>query len=207
MATSNSLLSLSSRIGTALARMSERERRLVMLTVAVAVVLVIVGGVTLVGTALDKRQKLVATRREEIAQLDTLRDKYQEAVMAETRSQQRIKTNTASLFSLMQKSAGEVGLSLTDLNERRAPVKDAVDLNEVTVDVTLKEISVDKLDTLLEKIEGKRSDGIVKVTKLKVKTRFDNPELLETTMTVSTWKSTASTSGSGAVGATEAGNP
>ena len=200
MATPRALMSLSSRIGTALGRMSERERRLVMLTVAVATTLLLIGGITLVSAALDKRQKLVATRREEIAQLDTLREKYQEAVAAETRSQQRIKSNTSSLFSLMQKSAGEVGLSLTDLNERRLPVKDAADLNEVTVDVTLKEISVDKLDTLLEKIEGKRSDGIVKVTKLKVKTRFDNPEMLETTMTVSTWKSTGATpaGGSGA---------
>lgn len=195
MANTNSLAALSSRIGTALGRMSERERRLVMLTVGVAIALFLLGGITLVGSALDTRQKRVVSRRDEIAQLDALREKYQEAVLAETRSQQRIKTNTASLFSLMQKSAGEVGLSLTDLNERRTPVKDAADLNEVTVDVTLKEISVDKLDTLLEKIEGKRNDGIVKVTKLKVKTRFDNPEMLETTMTVSTWKSTASPTG------------
>jgi hypothetical protein len=181
-------IALSTQIGTALARMSERERRLVMLTVGVAVALVLLAGVMLVGSSLDKRQKLVALRRDEIGQLETLRDKYQEAVQTETRSAQRIQNNTASLFSLMQKSAGEVGLSLTDLNERRTPVKDAADITEVSVDVTLKEISIDKLDTLLEKIEGARTDGVVKVQKLKVKTRFDKPELLETTMTVATWK-------------------
>lgn len=189
MANTNSLSALSARIGIALGRMSERERRLVMVTVAVAVALALLGGITLVSSSLDKRQKQVAMRREEIAQLDTLREKYMEAVSAETRSQQRIKSNTASLFSLMQKSAGEVGLALTDLNERRAPVKEAPELYEMTVDVNLKEISVDKLNTLLEKIEGRRNDGIVKVTKLKVKTRFDAPDMLETTMTVSTWKS------------------
>ena len=190
MATIRSLSSLSARISTVVGRMNERERRLAMITVGVALVLVLLGGITLGGGSLAKRQRLVATRRGEIAQLDALRGKYQEAVMAETRSQQRIKSNTATLFSLMQKSAGEVGLPLTDLNERRTPVKDAAELNEVSVDVTLKEISVDKLATLLEKVEGKRNDGVVKVMKLKVKTRFDNPELLETSMTVSTWKST-----------------
>lgn len=183
--------SLSARIGAALARMSERERRLVLLTGFVAITLAVLGGVALVSSMLEKREKLVALRRDEIGQLETLRAKYEEAVAAETRANQRIKSNSASLFSLMQKAAGEVGLSLNDLNERRTPVKDMPDLNEVTVDVTLKDISVDKLNTLLEKIEGKRNDGIVKVTKLKVKTRFDNPEMLEATMTVSTWKSTS----------------
>lgn len=173
-------------------RLTEREKRLVLLTGGVAAVVIVVIGMTLVGSALEKREKRVALRRDEIAQLETLREKYQEAVAAEERSKRRITSNTASLFSLLQKAAGEVGLSLTDLNERRAQVKDAPDITEVTVDLNLKEISVDKLNTLLEKIEGKRSDGVIKVTKLKVKTRFDNPEMLEASMTVSTWKAAGS---------------
>lgn len=198
---------LLARVSAAFARMSERERRLVIVTVAVAVALALLGGITIVSSMLEKREKLVKMRRDEIAQLDALRAKYDEAVQAENRATQRIKSNTASLFSLMQKAAGEVGLSLNDLNERRTPVKDMPDLNEITVDVTLKDISVDKLNTLLEKIEGKRNDGIVKVTKLKVKTRFDNPEMLEATMTVSTWKSTAASTGAPAPGAPGEGVP
>lgn len=181
--------SLFARAAQAFSRLTEREKRLVLLTAGVATAIVVALGVTLVGSALEKREKRVALRRDEIAQLETLREKYQEAVAAEERSKRRITSNTASLFSLLQKSASEVGLSLTDLNERRTPVKDAPDITEVTVDLTLKEISVDKLDTLLEKIEGKRNDGVIKISKLKVKTRFDNPEMLEASMTVSTWKS------------------
>jgi type II secretory pathway component PulM len=180
---------LFARVAQAFSRLTEREKRLVLITGGVAVVFVLVLGTTLVSSALDKREKRVAMRRDEIAQLEGLRDKYQEAVQAEDRSKRRITSNTTSLFSLLQKNASEVGLSLTDLNERRAPVKDAPDLTEVTVELNLKEISVDKLDNLLEKIEGKRTDGVVKVTKMKVKTRFDNAEMLETSMTVSTWKS------------------
>jgi general secretion pathway protein M len=181
--------SLFARLGQAFSRLSEREKRLVLLTGAVAVIVFVVIGATVVGNILASREKRVALRRDEIAQLEASREKYQEAVQAEERSKKRISSNTSSLFSLLQKAAGEVGLSLTDLNERRSPVKDNPDLSEVTVDVNLKEISVDKLNTLLEKIEGRRNDGVVKVTKLKVKTRFDNPEMLEASMTVSTWKS------------------
>jgi hypothetical protein len=97
----------------------------------------------------------------------------------------------------MQKAAQDVGLSLTDLNERRLPVKDS-DLSEVTVDVTLKDISIDKLVTLLEKIEGRTTGGVVKVTKLKAKTMVANPEMLEVVLTVSTWRGAAATPGAAA---------
>lgn len=175
-------------------RLSERERRLVLLTSAVAAVLVILLGMTLMNSALDKRKKRVALRRDEIAQLEALRGRYQEAVQTQDRAKSRIASNTGSLFTLLQNAASEVGIPLTDLNERRTPVKDAPDLTEVSVDLTLKELSVDKLNTLLEKVEGVRNEGVVKVVKLKVKTRFDNPELLEANMTVATWKSAATAS-------------
>jgi hypothetical protein len=139
------------------------------------------------------------------AQIETLRTAYDAAAAREKAADARIQSaSTTSLFTLLQKSAGELGLALSDLNERRLPVKDS-ELTEVTVDVNLKEISVDKLVTLLEKIEGRSSDGVVKVSKLKVKTRFDNPEMLEASLTVSTWK--APSGGAGGVGGAEGTKP
>jgi len=135
--------------------------------------------------------KVIGPAVDEIAQLEVLRDRYRDAQEAEKKSSAQLRANNQSLFTLVQKASTEVGLPVPDLQERRTPVKDSADLQEVSVDVNMKEISVDKLTTLLEKIEGKRSDGIVKVTKLKVKTRFDNPEMLEANLTVSTWRSSA----------------
>lgn len=173
------------------ARLSEREKRLVLITGTVAVVFISFILVSAVNSALDKRQKRVTMRKDEIAQLEVLRDRYRDAQEAEKKSSAQLRANNQSLFTLVQKASTEVGLPVPDLQERRTPVKDSADLQEVSVDVNMKEISVDKLTTLLEKIEGKRSDGIVKVTKLKVKTRFDNPEMLEANLTVSTWRSSA----------------
>lgn len=172
----------------ALAKMTDRERRLVFLTAGVAVVLVIVGIGWVISSAISKRERAIKVRQDEIATLESLRADYDAATTRQKAAEARIKQSSAtSLFSLAQKAAAEVGLPLSDLNERRIPVKDS-DLTEVTVDITLKDLSMDKLVTLLEKIEGKTTGGVVKVTKLKVKTRFDNPELLEATLTVSTWK-------------------
>ena len=194
------------RLGQALAKMTDRERKLVFLTAGVAVVLVVVVVGWLIGGAIEAREKRITIRKDEIAQVEALRVDYDAAVSRQKAAENRIRTAAStSLFSLLQKSAADVGLSLTDLQERRIPVKDS-ELTEVTVDVNLKEISVDKLVTLLEKIEGRSSGGVIKVTKLKVKTRFDNPEILEAALTVSTWKAPAAAAGAGA-GATDAGKP
>ncbi|MCC7073141.1 MAG: type II secretion system protein M [Deltaproteobacteria bacterium] len=173
------------------ARLSEREKRLVLITSVVAVVLLGFLGVTAVNAAVERRGKRVAMRQDELAQLDVLRDRYRDAEEAEKKSAAQIRSNSQSLFSVVQKAATEVGLPVPDLQERRTPAKDSTDVQEVSVDVNVKEISVDKLTTLLEKIEGKRSDGVVKVTKLKVKTRFDNADMLEASLTVSTWRSSS----------------
>lgn len=183
------------------ARLSEREKRLVIITSVVAIVFLGFLGVTALNAAVESRGKRVAMRQDELAQLDVLRERYRDAEENEKKSAAQIRSNSQSLFTVVQKAATEVGLPVPDLQERRTPVKDSADVQEVSVDVNVKEISVDKLTTLLEKIEGKRSDGVVKVTKLKVKTRFDNPEMLEVSLTVSTWRS------SGAAPATEGAKP
>jgi len=83
--------------------------------------------------------------------------------------------------------AQELGLTLNDLNERRTPIKES-GIDEISVDVNLKQMSIDKLDAFLEKIEDGKYGGMVKVLKIKVKTRYDNPELLDVTMKVATYK-------------------
>ena len=177
-----------SSLATTIAKMSDRERRLVALTAAIALVLAVAGLSWMISGSISRREKGISIRKDEIAQLESLRSDYEQATARQKAAEARIKTATStSLFTLMQKAAQEVGLALSDLNERRVPVKDS-DLTEVNVDVTLKEISIDKLVTLLEKIEGKTSGGVVKVSKLKVKTRLDNPDMLEVSLTVSTWR-------------------
>lgn len=177
-----------SSLATTIAKMSDRERRLVALTAAIALVFAVAGLWWVISGSISRREKGIAIRKDEIAQLESLRSDYEQATARQKAAEARIKTATStSLFTLMQKAAQEVGLALSDLNERRVPVKDS-DLTEVNVDVTLKEISIDKLVTLLEKIEGKTSGGVVKVSKLKVKTRIDNPDMLEVSLTVSTWR-------------------
>lgn len=190
----NPLHGASARLATSFSRLTERERRLVLLTGVAAIVFFVGGGSWAASGALESKEKRVKAKQEQLDQILALRDRYADAEQDEKRAASRVKSNTVSLFSLLQKTAGELSLQLNDLNERKLPVKDT-ELIEVSVDVNLKEVSIDKLNAFLEKIEGKRRDGVVKIQKLKVKTRFDAPDLLEVSMTVATWKPATTTPG------------
>ena len=170
-----------------LARMSDRERKLVGLTGAVAAVLLFGGTLLWVDGHLDKKARRVRGLNESLAQIMALEGQYQEAEARDRQNAMRLRTNNVSLFSLLQQAAGQLGLVLNDLNERQVPMKDGK-VTEVSVEVNLKQVSIDKLNLFLEKIEGKSSGGLVKILKLKVKTRHDNPELLDVNMAVATWK-------------------
>jgi hypothetical protein len=172
---------------TSFSRLSDRERILVMLTAAVAVVFIIVGIAWWANSAIDGRKKSVVIKKDKLEQILALEGQYKEAANREAKATQKLERNSVSLFSLLQKTAGELNLKLNDLNERKTPVRDS-EIEEVSVEVNLKQLSVDKLNQFLEKIEGKSKDGLVKILKLKVKTRFDNPQLLDVNMTVATWK-------------------
>lgn len=171
----------------AIDRMSSREKRLVGLTAVVAIFVLFGGTYWAVDSHLETRAKRVQNLQASLLQIRALEGQYRAAESRESQSTRRLKSNNVSLFSVLQKSAGQLGLVLNDLNERQLPFKDG-ELIQVSVDVNLKQVSIDKLNSFLEKIEGRSSGGVIKITKLKVKTRHDNEELLDVSMTVATWK-------------------
>jgi len=179
----------SSGLVQALAKLSDRERKLVFVTVGVAVVLAVVGIGSAINGAVTKREKAIAASKEQIVQMEGLRLEYDAAVARQKAAENRIKSAPqTSLMSYLDGALRELALPKDDLQEGNAlPIKDS-DFVEYTATFTIKELSIDKLMNLLEKIEGRNTGGVVKVTKLKVKTRFDKPDTLEAAMTVSTWK-------------------
>ncbi len=175
----------------AFGRLTDRERLLVGITVAVALVLGVLGGGYLISSSLEAKEKRVKIRREQLTEILGREALYKAAATREKKDARKLKGNNISLFSLLQKTAQELDLGLNDLNERETPVKNNTNVTEVSVDVNLKKVSVDKLNALLEKIEGPASRGLVKILKLKVSSRHDNNELLDVKMTVATWKASS----------------
>ncbi|MFH1810862.1 MAG: type II secretion system protein GspM [Pseudomonadota bacterium] len=171
----------------AFSRLSGRERLLVGVTVVAVLLFAFVGSTLLVDAHLTKAQRRLSERRTQLTQILGLEGQYRDAQRERETTKQQLARNNVQLFSLLPKVAGEFGLTLNDLNERRTPLKDS-GIDEISVDVNLKQMSLDKLDGFLERVEQGGPAGMVKVLKIKVKTRFDNAELLDVNMKVATYK-------------------
>ncbi|MEW5848391.1 MAG: type II secretion system protein GspM [Myxococcota bacterium] len=191
--------------GSAFSRLSSREQ--IMLGVlGVVLLLFLVAGITyVVSRQLDRAERRLNERREQLALIEGLEGKYRAAESEQAQQRAKLQRNPVQLFSLLQKSAGELGLKLDNLNERKSAIKEA-GVDEISVDVTLKEMSITKLNKFLEKMEGPPNTGLVKVTKLKVKTGFQNEDLLDVNMTVSTYRAQGGGTEEAAAG-TPAGEP
>lgn len=138
-------------------------------------------------SALSTRQNEVRRLRTELKQIDGLAVQYNQVKANQQAKEARIRSNQVALFTLIQNSATRLELKLNDLVERKEPVADS-NMTQVSVVVTLKELSMDRLTAFLEDLEQSSGNGLVKITRLQVKSRFDAPDLLDVQMTVTTWK-------------------
>lgn len=141
-----------------------------------------------VSGSISAKQIKLKSEKANLAQILALESQYRTAKQIEIAKKRKFRFNTVSLFSLMQGVANSLDLNLKDLNEQKIPVAGGT-LVEYSVVVNLTKLSIDKLSAFLRGVEETQAVGLVKVTKLKVKSRFDDPELLDVQMTVSTWKS------------------
>jgi len=174
-------------IGHLFAGLSGREKKLVAVALCAVVLVFTAGLLYFGGNWMDKRESRVKSARASLEQIKSLESEYRAAEKRDKQSASRLEKNPISFFSLLENTATKFGLKLNELNERTVPVKDA-DILETSADVNFKQVSIDRLSAFIKEIEGDSSGGLVKVKKLKVKTRYDNGELLDVNMTVATWK-------------------
>ena len=138
-------------------------------------------------SSLSGRQAQIKQLELESKQIDSLSGQYQHIQAEQDARQAQIRANKVALFTVIQNVATRLELEVNDLNERKEPLNNS-DLMQVSVIVTVKELSMDRLTAFLEDLEKSASNGLVKITRLQVKTRFDQPDLLDVQMTVTTWK-------------------
>jgi general secretion pathway protein M len=167
-------------------RMPEREKKLLSIFGAALLVFLIGSSFLLFyGSISGKKLEIEATRLR-LGEILSLKNQYQEAKKKQEAEERRFRSNNVSLFSLIQANATRYGLTLNDLNEKKDPVGESR-LMQTDVIINLKEISIDRLTAFIVSLETTEGD-VVKITRLKIKTRYDKSDLLDVQMTVSTWK-------------------
>lgn len=168
-------------------RLSDREKKLVLiLGIALLVISFALGGYFGVYSGF-KRASAIKQMRQRIADVYRLEQPYVNAQSTLDDLTRRLDSNKISLFSLVEDVSSKLGVQIDNVTEKSEHV-DNSELDEISVLVHLKELSIDRLTAFLEGIEETAENGLVKVMRLDIKTRYDNPGLLDAQMTIATWK-------------------
>jgi hypothetical protein len=173
-------------INAGLGRLSERDRKLLGIMVgALSCFLLFVVGVS-VNRAISKRAERIATKLGQLHEAAALTTGYREAEKQRTELERKLKEHgVKSLFTYLEdlgkKDELEIG-GMTDKGSSPAG-KDAT-IQQASVEVTLTKVELSKLTKFLNDVET--SPGVVKVTRLQVRPRDDEP-VLDAWFTVTTY--------------------
>jgi general secretion pathway protein M len=145
------------------ARLSPRERVMVSAAIAAVVVFILFLVITGVSRSLRARERRIE---------------------AKTQMETRLKGPPVQLMSFVSQTGAQMGVEVNDL--RPGTPSTAEGLTEDSVEVNLARIDLVKLARLLDALE--RGPGVVKVRRLRLATRTDDPTLVDVTLQVATWQ-------------------
>jgi general secretion pathway protein M len=101
--------------------------------------------------------------------------------------QARLRGTPIQLMSHISQAGATLGIQVNDLRPTGSPAE-ADGLKEESVEVNLARIELQKLAALLQSLE--RGGGVVKVRRIRLTTRSDDPALVDVTLVVSTYQLT-----------------
>jgi len=168
-----------------LGRLSPRERMLV--GAAAAAVLVFFG--SLVGAGMSAsaraRESRIAAKSKVLDQVGLLAGGYRRVQMERVALEARLKGQPVQLMSHVSQVGAGLGVEVTDLRPTGAPTELA-GVTEESVEVNLVRLELGKLAQLIQGLE--RGAGLVKVRRLRIATRTDDPRLVDATVVVATYQ-------------------
>ena len=167
-----------------LARLSDRERVMVLSATAAVVLFVIFLVTTGVSRSIGNREARIGSKTEMFAQIGKLTRGYRQAQAERQSLEARLKGPPVQLMSFVSQTGAQSGVEVNDLRPGTPTTADG--LTEESVEVNLARIDLPRLARLLDALE--RSPGVVKVRKVGVATRNDDPALVDVTLQVSTWQ-------------------
>jgi general secretion pathway protein M len=168
-------------------RLSSRERVLVSLAgVAVAAFLVFLVFVK-VQRGIGARESAIDRKTVVLAQVGKLAQGYRAAQAERAQLEAKLKGPPLQLMSFVAQTGQKLGIEVNDLRPGAAAQAAATDkVVEDTVEVNLAKLSLPRLASLLQDLE--RGPGVVKVRRLTVRARNDDPAAVDVTIVVATYQ-------------------
>lgn len=178
------------RITTSFERLSRREQVMVGFIVVAVFSMVLGLGYFFVSRDLAKREKRITAKLAQLEQVAGLRGDYQRRLADQNRIAGEIRrNNTMRLLSYIEDTAKRSSIEIGNAQERAGSQMGGGILKEEDAEITVRDVSIDRLYDFLKRLE--EGNALVRVRQLKVRKRYADPKRLEATITVGTFKTTS----------------
>ena len=177
------------RVAAAFDSLTSREQ-LASVGLAALLVLMTLGfGSYLLGRDIERREKRIAAKISKLKEVAELRSDYKRRLAEQKRIANQVKgNNKMRILSYLENLSGKAYIELKNASERQGEPTGSDFVKEEAAEVKITDVSLDRLHDFLRRIE--EGNPLVKVRRLRVETRFDNPEMLDAVVTVGTFKTT-----------------
>jgi general secretion pathway protein M len=168
-----------------LGKLAPRER--VMVFAAAAAVVVFAGWLVSrqIGRGLSAREQRIEDKTRVLAQVSKLAESYRQRQAQRTELEQRLKGSPVQLLSYISQQGAQNQIEVGDLRPSPAPAE-LEGLREDAVEVNLARVELARLAHFLQALE--RGQGVVKVRRLRITSRADDPNLVDATFTVAAYQ-------------------
>ena len=168
-------------------RLAPRERVLVSAGAAAVVVFILFIGFVKTQRGIAGREANVDRKTQVLAQVGRLAQGYRQTQAEWTQLEAKLKGPPLQLMSFVSQAGQRLGIEVTDLRPGTPGTGSPTDkVVEDTVEVNLARLDLQKLAALLQALEG--GPGVVKVRRLAVRTRNDDPMAVDATILIATYQ-------------------
>jgi general secretion pathway protein M len=166
-------------------KLSGRERVMVS-SAALAVVLFTVYVVSLqISRGISERELRVEAKTKVVSQIGKLAEGYRRQQADRKATEAKLQGPPLQLMSFISQTGATIGVEVNDLRPTGAPTETQGVIEE-SVEVNLARIDPARLGRLLQSLE--RGPGVVRVRRLRLTTRNDDPALVDAAIVVSTYQ-------------------
>jgi general secretion pathway protein M len=138
-----------------------------------------------IGAGVTAREARIEQKTKVLSQIGKLAEGYRRRAAERQALESRLRGAPVQLISHISQTGATLGIQVNDLRPTGAPVE-TEGLREESVEVNLARIEMQKLGQLLQSLE--RGAGVVKVRRIRITTRSDDPALVDATLLVSTFQ-------------------
>jgi len=171
------------------ARLAPRERVMVSGAALALVAFILFLAFTGVARGIRRREAAIDRKTEVLAQVGKLAQGYRQAQAERVQLEAKLKAPPVSLIGFVSQTGQKLGIEVPEIRQASAtggPASPSDKVLEDTVEVNLAKIDLPRLSQLLEELE--RGPGVVKVRRLSLRTRNDDPMSVDATIVVATYQ-------------------